>query len=155
MDILDKKINKTIIVNTTVTECWRLWTTHDGLKSFFGVDNKIELKPDGFFEIYFLMDNPEGQRGGEGNRILSYLPESMLSFSWNAPPSIPQIRNQKHRTWVVINYKQLDPEHTEVCLTHLGWLEGQKWDETYDYFNNAWEMVLDRFSDCCLANTYR
>jgi len=149
MDVLDKKIIKTLKVNASVKECWRLWTTHEGLKSFFGIDNKVELKPGGAYEIYFLMDNPEGERGGEGNKVLSYLPESMLSFSWNAPPSIPEIRNQKHRTWVVLLFKKLDSQRTEISLSHFGWLEGDKWDETFDYFDNAWEVVLKWFSDCC------
>ncbi|MEN8251129.1 MAG: SRPBCC domain-containing protein [Bacteroidota bacterium] len=147
--VLDKKINKVAIVNASVEECWQLWTTHEGLKSFFGVDNKIDLKPGGAFEIYFDMGQQQGERGGEGNKILSYLPETMLSFSWNAPPSIPEIRNQSHRTWVVLYFKKVGSEHTEVSLSHLGWLEGDKWDETFEYFDRAWDIVMDWFSNCC------
>jgi len=40
----------------------------------FGLDKKVEMIPGGSFESYFLLDNPEGTRGGEGNQVLSFLP---------------------------------------------------------------------------------
>lgn len=146
MEVLDKKIRKVVVVKASAEICWKLWTTQEGLKSFFGVDNKVDLSPGGEFEIYFDMSMPEGERGGEGNKVLSYLPSSMLSFSWNAPPSIPEIRDHSHRTWVVINFNELDAKQTEITLTHLGWLEGDKWDETFDYFDRAWDIVMNEFS---------
>ncbi len=147
MKVLDKKIQKKVTVNASIDKCWKLWTTHDGLKSFIGVDNNIELIPGGPYKIFFLMDNAEGDRGGEGNKVLSFLPKTMLSFSWNAPPSIPEIRNQNHRTWVAIYFKTTDVNKTEIILNHLGWLHGEKWDETFEYFDQAWDTVLSRFSD--------
>ena len=81
MKITDKTINKSIVVNANIDVVWSKWTTREGLLTFFGSDNKIELKPGGSFEIYFMMDNPHGLRGSEGCKVLSYLPKRMLSFS--------------------------------------------------------------------------
>jgi uncharacterized protein YndB with AHSA1/START domain len=92
MRISDKQIKKTRAINEPVEKLWRRWTTHEGLKTFFGADNKIELMPGGAFEIYFLINNPVGLRGSEGCKVLSYLPYQMLSFSWNAPPQNKEIR---------------------------------------------------------------
>jgi len=128
---------------------WKKWTTHQGLKTFIGVDNKVELRPGGPYEIYFLKDNPEGTRGGEGNQVLSFLPQKMLSFTWNAPPSIPEIRHHAHKTWVVVQFEKVDADHTKVTLDHLGWLAGAKWDETYDYFDRAWDIVLTSLEQSC------
>jgi len=77
----DKQIRKTKIVNCPGHNAWQKWTTHDGLITFFGNDNKIELRLGGPFEIYFLLDNPPGLRGSEGCKIISYVPERMLSFT--------------------------------------------------------------------------
>lgn len=139
----DKCLHKKREVKATLDQIWQKWTTHAGLKTFIGVDNHIELVPDGPFEIYFLLDNPPGLRGGEGNKVLSFLPRKMLSFTWNAPPSIPEVRDHEHKTWVVINLKEVDKTTTEVSLDHLGWLDGEKWDETYAYFDRAWDIVMD------------
>jgi hypothetical protein len=29
-------------------------------------------------------------------------------------------------------------------LTHLGWWEGEEWAKVYQYFKNAWDIVLGR-----------
>ena len=144
-----KVIVKSRIVQCRVDEVWWKWTTNEGLLSFFGSDNKIELKLGGAFEIYFLMDNPVGLKGAEGCKIISYLPEKMLSFTWNAPPEYPKIRNHKHKTWVVVNFKSIQKDKTEIVLNHLGWLKDKEWDEVYSYFDTAWERVLDWLEKSC------
>jgi uncharacterized protein YndB with AHSA1/START domain len=144
MQLSTKQINKLKIINQSLDNTWWCWTTHDGLKTFFGVDNKIELVPNGHFEIYFLMNNPEGLRGSETCKVLSFLPKKYFSFSWNAPPNFDDVRNAEHKTWVVIEFKEIAVNQTEIKLTHLGWPENEKWNEVFDYFNKAWEVVLDR-----------
>jgi len=149
-----KKISNTIIEKTAVVNCsidivWWKWTTHEGLLTFFGADNKIELVLGGDYEIYFLMNNPVGQKGGEGNKIISYLPKEMLSFTWNAPPEYPEIRNNKHKTWVVVNFKAVNENSTEVTIKHLGWLTGDAWDNVYNYFDSAWDTVLNWLKESC------
>ncbi|MBT3229081.1 MAG: SRPBCC domain-containing protein [Candidatus Marinimicrobia bacterium] len=143
----NKRLHKSILVQADLKSSWEKWTTHAGLKTFLGLDNKIELTPGGPYEIYFLLDNPEGTRGGEGNQVLSFLPPRMLSFTWNAPPTIPEVRNHSHKTWVVIQLEEVDARQTRVSLDHLGWLDGEKWDETYAYFDHAWEIVLDSLKE--------
>jgi len=145
----EKNIEVTRTIPCGADEVWKKWTTREGLLSFFGPDNRVELRLGGYFEIYFLMDSPEGLRGGEGNRILSYLPERMLSFTWNAPPEFEEIRNHEHKTWVVLELKEMSARETEVILTHLGWLEGDEWDRVFDYFARAWERVLDSLKESC------
>lgn len=147
MQITDKKIIKSAVVSMTVKEVWSKWTTHEGLLSFFGKDNNVELKLGGAFEIYFLTDNPYGLRGSEGCKVLSYLPEKMLSFSWNAPPVFPEIRNAEYKTWVVVDFCSVTESETQVTLTHLGWPDGDDWLEVYNYFDNAWGNVLKQLKD--------
>lgn len=92
------------------------------------------------------MDNPVGLKGGEGCKILSYVPYQMLSFSWNAPPQHKEVRESKYKAWVVVNFKFLSNSQTEVTLTHLGWPDNEKWTAVYDYFNSAWNTVLNELS---------
>ena len=143
MRITDKQIKKAKRIEEPVEKVWWRWTTHDGLKTFLGKENKIELRPGGAFEIYFLLENPEGLRGSEGCKILSYLPYQMLSFSWNAPPQHMEVRESEFKTWVVVNFIPLSDHQTEVTLSHLGWPGDEKWTPVYDYFNSAWDTVLN------------
>ena len=105
MEIFDKQIKKTVIIQCSLEDAWNKWTTHEGLLSFMGRDKKIELTPGGAFEIYFLMDNPIGSRGSERCKVLSYLPKKMFSFTWNAPPHFVEVRSSDYFTWVVIEFK--------------------------------------------------
>lgn len=144
-----KAIEKSRVVNCPVNEVWFKWTTHEGLLTFFGKDNKVDLRPGGPYEIYFLMDNPPGTKGGEGNTILSFVPEQMLSFTWNAPPKYPEVRNHEHRTWVVVTFTEVADGKTKVTLRHLGWLAGEQWDQTFQYFDSAWDTVLGWLDESC------
>ena len=145
----ERIIRKSITVNCPIDTVWWKWTTHEGLLTFFGEDNNMELKIGGPFEIYFSKDAPSGQRGSEGCKVISYAPREMLSFSWNAPPKFPEIRNGDYHTRVVVTFKALKGNRTEVKISHLGWLKGEEWDQVYNYFDKAWVTVLDWLAKSC------
>lgn len=84
----DKILYKEVIVSATTDQVWQAWTTSEGARTFFSENAEIELRSGGKYEILFVKDNPVGQQGSEGCRVLSYLPKKMLSFEWNAPPEL-------------------------------------------------------------------
>jgi len=146
-------IRKSRTVDAPIDSIWWKWTTHEGLLTFFGEDNSMDLRIGGPFEIYFMKNAAEGQKGSEGCKVISYLPKEMLSFSWNAPPKFPEIRNGDHHTWVVVTFKPAKGNKTTVTISHLGWLTGGDWDKVYEYFDKAWVSVLDWLEKSCKART--
>lgn len=142
MHIQKENLIKYEIINATPDHIFWQWTTTEGLKSFFSDDNLIDLRIGGEFEIYFLTENPYGTKGSEGCKILSYTPNRQLTFSWNAPPILPDMRNADHYTWVVVDIEPLDDKSSKVVLTHSGWPSAGSWQPMYDYFDKAWGMVL-------------
>lgn len=147
-ELPNASIQKTIVVDEIVEKVYERWTTPEGLKTFFGVENSVELKPLGKFEIYFLMDAPEGSRGSEGCKILSFVPNEMLSFTWNAPPHL-EARHSGMYTYVVVNFKEIEKGKTEVLVRHLGWPEDERFPPVFDYFDKAWAFVLDSLKNAC------
>ena len=141
-----RALRATATVNLPVGEAWRLWTTSDGVSAFMGVPASVELKPGGRFEVYFAPDAEEGTRGSEGCTVLGYLPHRWLSFTWNAPPTIPSIRDQGPTSQVTIEFTPLDETHTRVSLTHHGFREGADWDAKYEYFARAWPSVMAAYA---------
>ncbi|NNF01633.1 MAG: SRPBCC domain-containing protein [Bacteroidia bacterium] len=137
----ERTIYKKLVLKVSANEIWDCWTTETGLRSFFCPDCSVELKIGGKYEIYFISENEYGHKGSEGCKVLSFVPERMFSFSWNAPPSIPTVRNHSHKAWVVVLINNIGNK-TEVELFHLGFLKGSDWDETVDYFENAWDIVM-------------
>lgn len=138
-----KVLTKEKIINYTLPEVWLKWTTEEGMKSFLVENCRIDLQIGGPFELYFLSDAPEGMKGSEGCKILSFIPKKMFSFSWNAPPSIPSIRDLGDVAWVVVEFEEMGPEQTLIRLQHLGFGEGEEWNKTYEYFEEAWDYVFN------------
>ena len=135
------------VVNGSREAVWRAWTTDEGAREFFSPFTRIELEIGGAYEIYFA-EAPEGKRGSEGCRVLSYVPGEMLSFSWNAPPQLAHARER--RTWVVVRLEDAGEGKTRVRLTHLGWAEQERanpdhveeWRLARGYFERAWPNVM-------------
>jgi uncharacterized protein YndB with AHSA1/START domain/predicted enzyme related to lactoylglutathione lyase len=153
MESTSKEIVKSRVFNQSIDSVWWRWTTHEGLKTFFGLDNKIDLTPNGDFEIYFLLDNPPGLRGSETCKVLSFLPKRYLSFTWNAPPPFESVRNSEYKTWVVVEFTSINNSQTEILLTHTGWVENEEWNKVFDYFDKAWDVVLNGLSKFDLVDT--
>ena len=138
----ERYIYKEVIINAEPDEVWLAWTTENGIKSFFAPECNIDIRPEGEFEILFNPDAPSGEKGGEGLKVLAVQHRQMLSFTWNAPPHLSEVRDQ--RTIVVLRFCP-HPTGTKVTLFHGGWGTGGQWDEAYDYFVRAWsDIVLPR-----------
>lgn len=129
-------------------EVFRAYTTNAGWKSFFDKDTNIEAFPGGPFEIYMGNTAPVGQRGSEGCKVLSIVPNEMFSYTWNAPPKF-EFARQNH-TWVVVTFTSISPTLTKVKARHLGFEErAAKHPEHADefvqcraYFSKAWPKVF-------------
>jgi len=127
-------------VNAPVAEVWRVWTTSAGAEEFFAQKANIHLAIGGPYEIQF---DPNDERSGtKGLKILSYAPEEMISFQWNAPPQMPEVRNGG--MWVVVQMRPEGATRTHVTVTHLGWKEGPEWDEAYVHFQQGWGELMQR-----------
>jgi uncharacterized protein YndB with AHSA1/START domain len=139
----ERILHKESTVSSPVDRVWWAWTTSEGMATWWAKNSWIELRLGGPYELYFLLDQRRGWQGSEGCRILSYCPNEMLSFTWNFPPSIPEIRSE--HTWVVIRFVRLGRSKTKLVLDQLGWKKGRAWNAGWKYFDEAWEMVLHRF----------
>jgi len=141
---MERVIHKEIVVPAPASRVWDAWTTREGVTSFFAPRANLELAIGGPYEMLFDLAASPGSQGSEGCKILSYLPQEMLSFDWNAPPQCPNVRRE--RTWVVVQLEPQGAEATKVKVTHLGWQEGEEWEQAFDYFVRAWRVVLGRLA---------
>lgn len=136
----ERALNEKITVKANVEDVWKAWTTTEGIKSFFAPDGKVELRIDGPFETYMNPFAVPGMKGADNMRILAFQDRKMLSFTWNAPPHLPEARKQ--RTVVIVRLISRGDAITDVALHHVGWGDGGEWDKAHDYFAKAWPNVL-------------
>ena len=136
----ERAIDKEVVVNATLDEAWAAWTTREGIVSFFAPDAEIDARVGGAFHIHIDPGGAPGMKGADEMRYMALQPKKMLSFDWNAPPSLPEARQQ--RTFVVLRFAAVDDKTTRVTLHHTGWGDGGEWDKTYAYLDRAWGGVL-------------
>ncbi len=148
----ERMITEKITVKANLDEVWRAWTTTEGIKSFFAPDAKVDAKVGGPFEIYMDPMAAPGLKGADDMVFLAVQDKKMISFTWNAPPSLPEARKQ--RTVVVVRFVGRGDNLTDVTLIHSGWGEptaDNEWGKAYDYFAKVWPNVLKnlkkRFED--------
>ncbi|MBI3665757.1 MAG: SRPBCC domain-containing protein [Acidobacteria bacterium] len=140
----ERVIRKQVVVDASLAEVWKAWTTSDGAATFFAPQANIEARLGGAYELYFFPDQPQGLRGAEGCQVHSIVPMKSLAFTWGAPPQFPDIRNSGLHTLVFLRFEELGPRKVRVHFTELGWGEGEQWDKVYNYFVEAWDVVLGR-----------
>lgn len=128
-------------VDAPVADVWRIWTTNEGFHEAYGKETDIQLRVGGPFEIYWDAAN---RIGSNGCHVLSFSPHRHLAFSWNAPPSIPTIRER--RTIVTVTFEPLGKNRTKMRIVNDGYGKGADWDEAFAYFEAAWPSVADRIA---------
>ena len=136
----ERSIDKEIVIAATPDQAWDAWTTRAGITSFFAPDAEIQPKVGGAFHIYIDPLAEPGMKGADDMRFMALQPKKMLSFDWNAPPSLPDVRQQ--RTFVVVRFEPVADGQTRVAIHHTGWGDGGEWDKTYTYFDRTWGNVL-------------
>ena len=136
----ERSVDKEVVVAASLDDAWDAWTTREGIVSFFAPDARVEARVGGPFQIYMDPGAAPGMKGADDMRFLAIQPKKMISFDWNAPPSLPEARVQ--RTFVVVRFIEVAEKSTRVTLHHTGWGEGGEWDKAYAYFDRARGNVL-------------
>jgi uncharacterized protein YndB with AHSA1/START domain len=126
---MERAIEKEVLIDAPVDQVWDAWTTRAGIVGFFAPDAEIDARVDGAFHIYMNPYAPAGMKGADTMRYLAIQPKTMLSFDWNAPPSLPLTRQQ--RTVVILRFEALGAQ-TRMTLFHAGWgsadgADGAQW----------------------------
>jgi uncharacterized protein YndB with AHSA1/START domain len=137
----ERAIDKEVVVAAPLAAVWQSWTTKAGIEGFFSPEAEVDARVGGAFHIHIDPLAEPGMKGADDMRYMALQKPSMLSFDWNAPPSLPEARTQ--RTFVIVRLADVDGKSTRVSLHHTGWGDGGEWDKTYAYFDRAWGRVLE------------
>jgi uncharacterized protein YndB with AHSA1/START domain len=147
------------VVPGTPQEVSALWTSPEGVRTFFAPAAVIEPRAGGEYTIIFEPErDPQGLSfGTKGARILAFEPGRRLVFEWitftteglegmpGGPPAIPAAERNVSPlpTAVELTFEAAGATHTRVRLVHRGFRRGGKWDESYQFFERAWAGVLE------------
>ncbi len=139
-----KIIRKEAVTTATLEDAWKAWTTAQGLISFFVPKAIIEPVVGGRYELFSSLKAPKGFQGTEGCKISALEPQKHLAFEFIAPPQFPNVR--RLRTRVDVSFGQVAKGGVvKLDLVHSEFLEGEEWDEFFEFCNWNWDLVLGRF----------
>jgi len=143
----ERILRKEITINASLDRVWQAWTTAEGLAPVSAKSN-VELRVGGPYE-WFLSGEPDenGLVGGQGSRVLAFLPQEVLAFDWTFPPAVPTLRAARAKTQVVVQFDQPQDGVVRVRFAQLGWQDGEAWDRGYAYFDRAWDWVLAKMKE--------
>ncbi len=121
-------------VPAPIEDVWSAFTTSEGLSSFYAQKAYVEPEIGGLFELYILPENPVGQRGLEGQRILAIEPERRLLITWAAPRFVEENLGSQSSTIQEITFAPEGPNTTIVRFRQFGFGETPEWAGTERYF---------------------
>jgi len=136
----DRRLEKQVVVKAPLDAAWKAWTTSEGIVSFFAPEAKVDPRPGGAFHVHFNPYAKPGLKGADDMTVLAVQEKEMISFTWNSPPHLAEVRPQ--RTSVQVRFKSLSADETQVRLVHGGWGVGGQWDASFKYFDGSWGRVL-------------
>lgn len=112
---------------------WQAIASDAGLATWAARAARVELRIGGSYELYFRPDNPPGKRGMEGNKVLSFVPERMISYSGGLSD-----------TWVVYTLEPLT-NGTRVTFTAMG--TNPEWEEKCSAQSGAVAAFVQKLAD--------
>lgn len=144
--LTDRSIAFDLVVDGTPERLFRVWTTEEGVDSFFGHHSRIDGFPGGAYEIYFLpADHPDTAENSTRGATLLWLERGRgLGFEWAAPPFAAELNTSPLPTWVDVSFEPLGDDRTVVHLRHHGFGRGGSWDLLVETFWRWWMDILHR-----------
>lgn len=142
----DFTIEKSVVVDSSAEEVWRLWATSAGAMEFFAPKAVIGDAVGGPYELYFDLDDE--RQGTKGLRLLEFGPPDSIAFEWNAPPDMPEVR--KHPARVLVSSAPAPGKKRMVTLRHQliapKSADPAEWKRAHAFFDRAWAVVMERFA---------
>lgn len=128
-------------------EVWQLFSTTEGLSSWVAPVAAIDLRVGGIWEASYHMDAQLGDRSNIRNRVLSYLPQRMLSIAVDSAPAGFPHPELIQRAWTVIELEPAGEGQTRVRVSMLGYGEGTDYDELYAIFDQGNALTLRKLAE--------
>ena len=144
-------LRQEVVVNAPLADVWKAFTTKEGWESWAVPFAHVDLAVGGLIETAYEPAAKRGDAGNIHNRILSFLPQRMLSIqAVKAPPDfeytdlLPSLHS-------VIEFEVVDAARTRVSISGVGYRDGDSYDALLDFFRhgNAWsfERLARRFDE--------
>ncbi|MGG0938666.1 SRPBCC domain-containing protein [Brevibacillus centrosporus] len=135
-------IKNGVTIHAPLNLVWFAWTISDRVSEWFAPEAVIDPIEGGPFELYFEPGNTT-RMNTKGCKITKLLDQEELQFTWKGPDPFAEIMNQANELTIVkVTFASVDQQTTTVTIEHSGFMEDEKWEETFKWHQMAWSGVL-------------
>jgi uncharacterized protein YndB with AHSA1/START domain len=135
------------LVPAPAASIWPLLSTSEGLRSWAAPVAAIDLRIGGIWEASYRSDARLGDPANIRNRVLSFLPERMLSIAVDsAPPGFPHA-DLVRTVWTVIELAPVSATQTRVRVSMTGYGAGDGYDALYAMFEQGNALTLSKLRE--------
>ncbi len=131
----ERVLRQEVVVDSTVEQVWRSFTTTEGLKTWAAPVVEFELKTGGKFYSNYTAGSHVGDPGTIYNTVLSYLPLRMMSFKIGLTNRFPEGPRHAGTLLAVAEFEPIGKHRTKVTLSMVGFGTGPEWDQVYTFFD--------------------
>jgi uncharacterized protein YndB with AHSA1/START domain len=120
-----------------LADVWTAMTTSEGIRGFIAPVTLVELKSGGCYCTNYTPGTKIGDPGTISNRVLSYIPQQMLSAKINLVDVFPPQPRAENTLFLVVEFSARDAHSTHVKASLLGFGTGEQWDKVYKFFDTG------------------
>ena len=137
----EKVLRLEFTLPVSLTEAWELFTTDEKLKTWIAPLAHIELKSGGYIITNYDKSKNLSDSTSIKLPIISFIDDEMLVLKVILNDNFARsVRDSDTNLQEIIQFINVDSNHTKIVSSMTGWGTGTDWDKTYDFFvrGNEW-----------------
>lgn len=131
------------IVDGSVAEVWKVFSTSEGWASCLVAKAEVDLRPMGMIRTHYDKNANLGDPGTIQNQVLAFDPERMLSIRIAKPPETFPWKKAAQSTWTVIYMEPAGTGKTKVTVRMMGWTDDEESRTMHKFFVSGNQQTLD------------
>jgi uncharacterized protein YndB with AHSA1/START domain len=131
------------VINASVAEVWKAWTTSAGLESWLAPHADIDLRIDGLMRANYDTNGVLGDAGTIENRVLAFEPERMFSIRVAKAPEKFPFKRKIGEMWTVLYFQPTPEGKTLMRIVGLGFGSDDESQRMKEFFQqgNAYTLA--------------
>ena len=131
-------------------DVWKSFTTCSGICSWLAPIAAVDLRIGGYISTQFEHKMRIGDPGTVSTRILNYIDGEMLTMEVDLNDYFSRLlRGEEIDLQEIIQFVSLGENQTKLVSSIVGWGDGPKWDEAYDFYARGsavtYQQLLDSY----------
>ena len=121
-----------------------------GLTGWLSAEAHVDPRVGGECRLRFEGETPFETHGA----ITHFTPDVDFGFEWLAPPTFAAFMNEPSPVTRVYFRLADSPEGIDVTLEHIGWGEGDQWEEARSWHFHLWDDKMQQLKTHLIKMAY-